>query len=443
MGLRERWRRWRARRAARRRDGQDGGRPGTGAGTAPGPGGDGGPPGAGATATGERTQPGEEPSAPRPEGPEAAAPDVAGPGGPAPRRAAPDAGVLPAAPLPAATADAATADEVTADQVTTDEVTADEVTADEVASGRAAALVASAAAGTPVLLAPEAQAVLAGLALPQVVLAPAPAHATPPTSRLGGRPLLHADTAWPARDGQPLHHLLTVDLAELGDAAAALPGQGRRAAGELPDEGLLAFFHLPGEDVWGYDPDDRDAWAVLQSARDGAQERETPGGGHEYRERRVALRPRWSFPPADALALAPVHRAGGSPDAVRAVLAALPASPPPRHVLLGWAPEGDAQARTAVAAASSGAYAGAGPPRTGFPPGPGSGEGGAGAPPRAAGEASGAPGDPDDWLLLAEVDSDDELGMLWGDECRLCFWAPRRAGEAARPAEVWMVVRCG
>ena len=38
--------------------------------------------------------------------------------------------------------------------------------------------------------------------------------------------------------------------------------------------------------------------------------------------------------------------------------------------------------------------------------------------------------------------SDDDTGMVWGDECRLCFWLPDDALRSGRFAETWMLVRC-
>ena len=48
-----------------------------------------------------------------------------------------------------------------------------------------------------------------------------------------------------------------------------------------------------------------------------------------------------------------------------------------------------------------------------------------------------------DWMLLLQIDSDDDTGMMWGDAGMLYFWI-RRQDLAARAFDrVWMILQCG
>jgi len=58
--------------------------------------------------------------------------------------------------------------------------------------------------------------------------------------------------------------------------------------------------------------------------------------------------------------------------------------------------------------------------------------------PRAAALAEGAA----DWVLLLQVDTDDDAGMMWGD-CGLIYFWIRREDLARRDfSNVWMILQC-
>lgn len=76
---------------------------------------------------------------------------------------------------------------------------------------------------------------------------------SPLASRLGGQPALPASTPWPRRDGRPLACVAQINLAEV----AAV-----RSFDELPEEGLLLFFYDADAQPWGFNPADKDGFAV-------------------------------------------------------------------------------------------------------------------------------------------------------------------------------------
>ncbi len=48
-----------------------------------------------------------------------------------------------------------------------------------------------------------------------------------------------------------------------------------------------------------------------------------------------------------------------------------------------------------------------------------------------------------DWHLLLQIDSDDSVGMMWGDVGTLYFWIRKQDAEAADFSNVWLVLQCG
>ena len=48
-----------------------------------------------------------------------------------------------------------------------------------------------------------------------------------------------------------------------------------------------------------------------------------------------------------------------------------------------------------------------------------------------------------DWRLLLQMDSDDDLDVMWGDAGILYFWI--QADEARRGdfSNAWMILQCG
>lgn len=46
------------------------------------------------------------------------------------------------------------------------------------------------------------------------------------------------------------------------------------------------------------------------------------------------------------------------------------------------------------------------------------------------------------WKLLLQFDSDDDLGVMWGDYGMLYFWVEADAARAGRFENVWVVLQC-
>ncbi len=257
---------------------------------------------------------------------------------------------------------------------------------------------------------------------PAVSLAHAPAGASV-RSRLGGGPLLEPDDDWPEYLDDPLAFLAVLDLAEL---AALSSGIG------VPATGLLNFFFDAEQSVWGFDPSDRGAWRVIQADPSLARERETPA--ERVASRRIGLTsariptfPGWEEPIVEWITAnrVPRHKDDGYIE-LEDELARLVGldSTQPKHRVGGWPDLEQAPWQLECQLASHGIY-------VGNPAGY--------ADPRRAILEPGAA----DWVMLAQFDSDDEIGWMWGDVGKLYFAIRRQDLAAGAFDQAWMVLQCG
>lgn len=49
----------------------------------------------------------------------------------------------------------------------------------------------------------------------------------------------------------------------------------------------------------------------------------------------------------------------------------------------------------------------------------------------------------DDWILLLQIDSDDDTGMMWGDGGMLYFWIKKEDLKNRAFDKTWMILQCG
>lgn len=47
-----------------------------------------------------------------------------------------------------------------------------------------------------------------------------------------------------------------------------------------------------------------------------------------------------------------------------------------------------------------------------------------------------------DWILLLQLDTDDDAGMMWGDGGMLYFWIRKEDLERSRFDRCWMILQC-
>ena len=231
-------------------------------------------------------------------------------------------------------------------------------------------------------------------------------------SYFGGEPKLPPGSAWPtSAGGAQLQFLASIDLQSV---AAVL------VIDWLPNTGRLLFFYDTDAQPWGFDPRDRGGWAVVY-AEGGA----APGAAGPAKlptrfvsPKRIDSLPSYERPEVESLALpepqsewlidfgadvygdAPRHQMGGYPQPI----------------------QGDGM-ELECQLASNGINVG---DPSGYKD------------PRAAALEAGAA----DWRLLLQVDSDDEIDVMWGDAGTIYFWIREDDARARRFDRIWLVLQC-
>lgn len=233
-------------------------------------------------------------------------------------------------------------------------------------------------------------------------------------SKLGGSPSLPKGMDWPSWKGTPLAFLAQIDLSEL---PRPIPLE------HWPSDGMLYFFYDAEQQTWGFDPNDRGSWRVLYS----------PGPTPPPTS---AVMPESAFPEF-ALRFEQIHslpeieRSGVSakdvPDETFdrfEELKLLPFDGEPLHQMGGYPdPVQNDDMELECQLASNGVYCG----------------GDREVDPRAAGLEGGA----GDWQLLLQIDTDEDVDMMWGDAGMLYFWIRTEDLKKRDFSNVWMVLQCG
>jgi uncharacterized protein YwqG len=234
-------------------------------------------------------------------------------------------------------------------------------------------------------------------------------------SYLGGDHGLPPGTSWPQRDGTKLRFLARVSLAEL---------QAAEPTAWLPQSGALLFFYDDDKQPWGFDPADRSSWAVLYVPDSSVTSAFPPPESWRPLPRAaVALRRIRVLPSGDRAEVEALKLSDDEFDTF-AEIADRKFAGLPKHQLLGLpSPIQDDSMELECQLASNGVYCG-----------------------DAAGYASARakelePG-AQNWRLLFQVDSDDDLGVMWGDGGMLYFWVEEAAAQRGDFSNVWLILQC-
>ena len=232
------------------------------------------------------------------------------------------------------------------------------------------------------------------------------------SSHLGGTPLLPAGFAWPSKDGAPLTFLACLDLVRL---QAALPVPW------LPPSGRLLFFYDAEKQPWGFDPKDRGSFVVVHATADAATLPVPPASPLPRRSVSFGLietYPSWERPEVEALQLTDAE----AEILIDARLAAYGESP--HHQVWGFPDpiQGD-EMELECQLVSHGLYCG---DSSGY----------------LSREAATLKEGARDWRLLLQIDTDEDLGVMWGDSGILYFWIREEDARAGRFDQAWAVLQC-
>ncbi len=238
-------------------------------------------------------------------------------------------------------------------------------------------------------------------------------------SYFGGLPELPAHAAWPEKDSSPLAFLAALDLAEV-------------AAVErfewLPAAGRLLFFYDLAEQPWGFDPADAGSWrAIFVEPGELVATPPTPAGldpDHLLPRRGINFR-RVELPPSMGNeAVDPLDLTDAEIEALDEYRASLLGGAP-EHQIGGYpnpmqSDDMELECQLASNGIDCGDPAGYEDPRV----------------------ESLTPGAAD-WRLLLQLDSDDDLDLMWGDAGLLYFWIREQDARQRRFENAWLILQCG
>ncbi len=254
-----------------------------------------------------------------------------------------------------------------------------------------------------------------GLARPAISLRRA-TRGTATRGHLGGDAALDGGQEWPIWHGKPLSLLAVLDLDALRGFDCDL---------DLPRSGLLNLFYDVDQQPWGFDPAHGGGWRLALAEAHAAEERSSPVGATRFPRIDLAPSQTLTMPSWDEDVLAGLsHLEPDALDDLGEALIEASAASEPRHQVGGWPWLQQGSLWREFQFASNGIYVG---DPSGY-------EG-----PRASELRPGV----DEWRLLAQIDTDDDAGWMWGDGGTLYF-GTRNADLAGSDLDrAWMVLQCG
>jgi uncharacterized protein YwqG len=236
-------------------------------------------------------------------------------------------------------------------------------------------------------------------------------------SHFGGRPNLPEGTDWPTRNGFRLDFLARLSLAEIQRAGPL---------DWLPSTGALLFFYDLDRQPWGYDPADRGSWAVLlvgdleapATAADAL-----PTSGPRIPFRFAHFHPIQSLPSSERESIESLDLSDAESEELMRLTDQVFGTKP-KHQVGGFpSPVQGDDMELEAQLVSHGLYCGN---ESGFKDS------------RVPALRAGAP----DWRLLLQFDSDEDLGVMWGDAGTLYFWVPEAHAREGNFQTTWLVLQC-
>ncbi len=238
----------------------------------------------------------------------------------------------------------------------------------------------------------------------------------PSKSYLGGDPQLPPAILWPTWKEGRVGFLARISMAQLNRV---------HPVSWLPNSGALLFFYDMDEQPWGFDPKDRGGCVVLHvpDLPFPVDPSTAKANTSVLPHKNVAFREVATYPGSDRDI---IQKLKLSDDEFNAYLdiAGNDFAGMSRHQVSGYpaAVQSD-NMELECQLASNGLYYGDG---TGY------------ADPRAKALSAGA----SDWRLLFQMDTDDDLDLMWGDSCTVYIWVREQYAKAGRFENPWLILQC-
>lgn len=237
----------------------------------------------------------------------------------------------------------------------------------------------------------------------------------PFSSKIGGFPDLPSDLSWPEWDGRKLDFIAQINCSKLPKGAADLG---------LPSKGMLWFFYDLMSQPWGFDPKDRGAWRVVYQDMSSNDTGNFVGTSVENigTTKYMRLIREITFSTNTDEIFGKVNATEQDIENYKEILEALYDEDTKLSRLGGYPDEIQGDIRFNANAASNGYYSGGTTINEKYYK---------------------IENQEKEWVLLLQVDSDDSLGLEFGDMGRLYFCIERNRLIAQDFSNVWVVLQCG
>lgn len=239
-------------------------------------------------------------------------------------------------------------------------------------------------------------------------------------SFLGGKPLVKTGFTWPRKNNKPLGFIAQMDLGEVNST---------RAIDWLPDCGRLLFFYDLAEWPWGFDPNDKGGWAVIYESGSGELYfQELPD---DLNEEHIAPSIKYvkaeefiSYPDSQRISFKEIGLSEDADDEYYDFIDEQYGDEP-SHQIGGFpTPVQNDDMEEECQLASGGVNCG-GP--EGY----------------SSEEAKLLRKQKNDWCMVLQFDSDDDIEAMWGDMGMLYFWVKESEAKNCDFSNAWMVLQCG
>jgi uncharacterized protein YwqG len=235
-------------------------------------------------------------------------------------------------------------------------------------------------------------------------------------SKMGGPPDLPDGFEWPKWKDRSLAFLMQLKFSEINrDGLLPL----------MPRSGLLHVFYDQEQKTWGFDPRDKGSWKlVFHEETAGVKSRRYPQDMQvRYKVKMLEPKPVVTYPPPGDERVGALELPGDDDDLYCDYIDSV-FDGNPRHQVGGYpSPVQGEDMDLECELASNGLYCG---DESGYDDA----------------RAKTLAANRTDWVLLLQIDTDDDTAMMWGDCGRLYFWIRKQDLAARNFADVWMILQC-
>lgn len=239
------------------------------------------------------------------------------------------------------------------------------------------------------------------------------------TSFLGGKPRVRSSIDWPQKNGKPLGFIAQLDLGNMNN---------EQLIDWLPNNGRLLFFYDLEEFPWGFNSDDKEGWAIIYENGTGdLYSHELPSN---LNEEHIASSIKYviaenfiSYPDAQRIDFEEIGLSEDDDDEYFEFIDEHYGDEP-RHQIGGFPTPIQNDCMEEECQLVSGGV------NCGGPEGYNS------------EEAKQLRKQENDWRMVFQFDSDDDVEMMWGDMGMLYFWIKESEVRKGDFSNAWLVLQC-